>query len=457
MLYLYKMPPKPKPKPKPEPDPYQKQIDSSIANRKYMRDKEINQKRKIRKIRIGINDEENPFHSGRCKKAYEPVLYPKFPVFSVFEHEFNADDFVILRYADNEKFCPFSNIYKELEYYNTFGKAGFSPVVSQILIVLSVSVLLKAKLSRITNNDYADKILKSLQNDDDDDITFAYQQFETIVQQIPKTISIDDFAETFNEFLQEYKKHQPAQPKKDYRKFLHFTPDEFLSHFSDENVEKPDSSADVWVLMEKANCGNTLLGNIILEIYENKYRQMFIDLRIFLKRFVETFGLINADIKLDNLCIGKDGQFIMIDFEPDYILDIRNSGIEIKYFIDYMLFQTYTNIIIWHGRFNRIDIPIIFSKDYINEMVTKIQEFKKKDLIDELYSHSKNHMFDRESTTIDELYTKLKTSGVDKEVPIEFEPKPQIPSIFSGLLKYWGSGKKTKRKKRSKKNRSRRF
>jgi hypothetical protein len=453
------------PKPKPESDPYDNRIKQSIVNRKYKRDEEINQKRKIRKIIIGINNEDKPFHSGTCKKAYEPVLKPVYPVFSVFEHEFSADDFVILRYVDNDS-CPFSNIYKELEYYNTFGKAGFSPVVSQILIVLSVSVLLKAKLTKITNNKYATEMLKSLQNYDD--ITFAYQQFDAIEPEISKGFSNGYSAETFNVFLQEYKKRQPVQPKKDYRQFLDFTPDKFLSHFSDENVVKPDSSADVWVLMEKANCGNTLFGNKILEIYENNYRQMFIDLRNFLKRFVDRFGLINADIKLDNLCIGKDRQFIMIDFEPDYILDIRNSGIEIKYFIDYMLFQTYTNIIIWHGRNNGgrniINTQIIFSEDYIHKMVTEIKKFKKKDLINELYSHSKANMFDSKSTNMEELYTKLKNHGAVSFEPIEFEPivfEPPGPNIFSRLgssLGFWG-GKKTKRnnKKRSKKNRSRRF
>jgi hypothetical protein len=459
--------PKPKPKPNPKDDPYDKRIKNSIVNRKYTRDKEINQKRKIK---IGINNVDKPFHSGTCKEAYEPVLKPEYPVFSVFEHEFRADDFVILRYADKDISCPFSNIYIELEYYNKFGKAGFSPVVSQILIVLSVSVLLKAKLSRITNNEYADEILKSLQNDDDDDITFAYQQVDAIVPEIHEIFSNGYSAETFNELLQKYKKHQPEQPIQDYRQFLDFTPDEFLSHFRDENVEKPDSSADVWVLMEKANCGNK-----ILKIYENNYRQMFIDLRIFLKRFVERFGLINADIKLDNLCIGKDGQFIMIDFDPGYILDIRNSGIEIKYFIDYMLFQTYTNIIIWHGRNIIIYIPIIFSKYYINKMVTEIEKFKKKNLIDALFSHSLSTALDNTETVTDPkriqiiIYDKLEKHGVSTVEPIEFEPiefEPPGPNIFSRLGSSLHSlfflpkgGKKTKRnnKKRSKKNRSRRF
>lgn len=444
----------PKPKPKPIHDPYANRIGNSIANRKYMRDNQINKKRKIQ---IGINDLQNPFHSGTCKQAYEPVLEPKYPIFSVSVDEFREDDFVILRYADKDS-CSFSNIYKELEYYNIFGKAGFSPVVSQILTVLSVSVLLKAKLSEITDNEYATQILDSLQNDSD--ITFAYQQFEVIGQEIRNRFTNSVSAETFNEFLQEYKKTLPAQPKQDYRKFLDFTPDEFLSHFSDENVEKPDSSADVWLLMEKANCGNTLTGNKILKIYENNYRQMFIDLRIFLKRFVERFWLINADIKLDNLCIGKDGKFIMIDFDPDYILYIRDSNIELRYFIDYMLFQTYTNIIIWHGRADRINIPIIFSKNYISEMVTEIGKFDKKNLINELFSHSKNHAFDKPITTMKRLYDKLSEHGVSFHEPIEFEPIEFEPNIFSRLASrfgFWGGGKKTKRKKRSKKNRSRRF
>jgi hypothetical protein len=443
-------------------DQYQKHIDDSNQYRKDKRYKEINQKRKIK---IGINNVKKPFHSGTCKKAYEPVLDPQFPVFSVFEHEFSAGNFVILRYADKDDSCPFSNIYKELEYYNNFGKAGFSPVVSQILIVLSVSVLLKAKLSEITNNEYATEMLKSLQNDDDDDdddddITFAYQQFDAIVPEIRKGFSNGYSAETFNVLLQKYKKRQPEQPIQDYRQFLDFTPDEFLSHFRDENVEKPDSSADVWVLMEKANCGNK-----ILKIYENNYRQMFIDLRIFLERFVERFGLINADIKLDNLCIGKYGQFIMIDFDPNYILDISKSDIERKYFIDYMLFQTYTNIIIWHGRNIRIYIPIIFSKDYIREMVTEIKNFEKKNLIDELFFHSLSTALDNNETVTDPrriqtiIYDKLSEHGVSSFEPIKVEPPG--PNIFSSLGSRWGfwGGKKTKRnnKKRSKKNRSRRF
>ena len=449
--------PKPKPKPKPKPmpmhDSYEGRIGNSEANRKYMRDKKINQKRKIK---IGINDVENPFHSGTCKNAYQPVLNPKYPIFSVSVDEFSEDKFVILNYRDKpDDSCPFPNIYKELEYYNIFGKTGFSPVVSQILTVLSVSVLLKAKLSKITDNEYATQILDSLQ--DDDDITIAYQQFETIAQKISNSFVNSDSAETFNDFLQEYKKTLPEQPKQDYRRFLDFTPDEFLLHFSDENVEKPDSSADVWLLMEKANCGNTLTGNTILKLYKDNYRQMFIDLRIFLKRFVENFKMINADIKLDNLCT-KDGQFIMIDFDPGYIFDISDSNINPRYFIDYMLFQTYTNIIIWHGKFGRINIPIIFSEDYITEMVTEISKFGKKNLIKELFSHSKNHMFDtNQSTTMEILYDKLSDHGASSFEPIEFEP-PR-PNIFSRLGNYllWGGGKKTKRKKRSKKNRSRRF
>ena len=409
------------------------------------------QRNKKRKIKIGINDKQNSFHSGTCKYAYEPVLNPDYPIFSVFEHEFKGDKFVILRYADKDS-CSFSNIYKELEYYNIFGKAGFSPVVSQILTVLSVSVLLKAKLSKITNDEYATQMLASLQDDDDDDITIAYQQFEAIQQEIRNRFMNNDSAETFNEYLQEYKKTLPAQLKQDYRQNLHFTPDEFLSYFSDENVGKPDSSADVWVLMEKANCGNT-----ILKLYEDNYRQMFIDLRIFLKRFVESFRLINADIKLDNLCT-KDGQFIMIDFDPDYIFDIVGSNIELRYFIDYMLFQTYTNIIIWHGRNDRINIPIIFSEDYIREMETQIRKFGKKDLINELYSHSKNHMFDtNQSTTMEKLYQKLRDHGASSFEPIEFEPPRPNNSSWASIFGFWGSGKKTKRKKRSKKNRSRRF
>lgn len=412
------------------------------------------QKKKKDKIKIGINDVEKTFHSGACKNAYQPVLNPVYPIFSVFEHEFKVDKFVILNYRDTyNKACPFSNIYKELEYYNIFGKDGFSPVVSQILTVLSVSVLLKAKLSKITNDEYATQMLASLQ--DDDDITIAYQQFEAIQQEIRNRFMNNVSAETFNELLQEYKKTQPAQSKQDYRKFLDFTPDEFLLHFSDENVEKPDSSADVWLLMEKANCGNTLTGNTILKLYENRYRQMFINLRIFLKRFVEKFMFINADIKLDNLCT-KDGQFIMIDFDPGYIFGIRDSNIELRYFIDYMLFQTYTNIVIWHG----INIPIIFYEDYISKMVTEIGKFDKKNLINELFSHSKNHAFDKPITTMKRLYDKLSEHGVSFHEPIEFEPIEFEPNIFSRLASrfgFWGGGKKTKRKKRSKKNRSRRF
>ena len=243
--------------------------------------------------------------------------------------------------------------------------------------------------------------------------------------------------------------------RNDSIKHLHFTPDNFLSHFKDDNVEKPDST-DVWFLMEKADCGRK-----ILDIYKDNYIKLFIDLHAFLKRFVDRFSLINADIKLDNLCIGKDGQFIMIDFDPDYIIDIRGSLIETKYFIDYMLFQTYINIIIWHGK----NIPIIFDKDHIKTMISEISNFKEQLLINKLYRYSFNTMsvvkpdFNKTDILLDGIYTRLRRSGVSTYEPIDFEPPG--PNVFSRLgsrLGFWG-GKKTKRnnKKRSKKNRSRRF
>ncbi len=315
-------------------------------------------------------------------------------VYKMFKvYEFTEGKFVIINFKEG---CEFSNIYKELEYYSKFGEAGFSPVVSEILTVLRNG---------------------SIQH-------------------------------------------------------LHFTPDGFLSHFKDDNVEKPDSS-DVWFLMEKADCGKK-----ILDFYKDNYIKLFINLRNFLKRFVETFNLINADIKIDNLCIGKDGQFIMIDFDPDYIIDIRGSidnnniPIETKYFIDYMLFQTYINIIIWYGK----NISIIFDKDHIKTMISKISNFKEHLLINKLYRHSfydrrlvDKPDFNKTDILLDGIYTRLHRSGVSTVEPIEFEPpgpniffEPPGPNIFSS----WGSwlfqsrgGKKTKRnnKKRSKKNRSRRF
>jgi len=87
-------------------DPYVDHNEKRNANIKDMRHNELNQKIKIR---IGINNVDKPFHSGTCKEAYEAVLAPEFPVFNVSVDEFSANDFVILRYADNDSCSHYYN------------------------------------------------------------------------------------------------------------------------------------------------------------------------------------------------------------------------------------------------------------------------------------------------------------------------------------------------------------
>ena len=136
----------------------------------------------------------------------------------------------------------------------------------------------------------------------------------------------------------------------------------FLKRFNSGHV-MPES-----YLVEKGNCDNG-----VLQHYLGNYPQLLIDLHKFLTEKVVSNGLVNTDIKIPNLCIGKDGKFRMIDLDPNFLKPIQLTNILPTDYVNYMVFQVYINL--KHSFGINIDIRTIFSQNDLQQMFVNLYNF----------------------------------------------------------------------------------
>ena len=121
-------------------------------------------------------------------------------------------------------------------------------------------------------------------------------------------------------------------------------------------------------LVEKGNCDNG-----VLQHYLGNYPQLLIDLHKFLTEKVVSNGLVNTDIKIPNLCIGKDGKVRMIDLDPNFLKPIQLTNILPTDYVNYMVFQVYINL--KHSFGINIDIRTIFSQNDLQQMFVNLYNF----------------------------------------------------------------------------------
>ncbi len=148
-------------------------------------------------------------------------------------------------------------------------------------------------------------------------------------------------------------------------------PVSLLNFISNYQVDKIPPE---YLLVEESICGEK-----ILDFYGSKYLEMFSKLREFLeKKIVGTNGYVNTDIKLENLCIDKNGEFKMIDLDPNFIqeIEVQNDQISNEDYVNYMLFQVYC-LLCRRGKLdlNFKDIFAICKTKNIVEMISKLKNF----------------------------------------------------------------------------------
>lgn len=112
---------------------------------------------------------------------------------------------------------------------------------------------------------------------------------------------------------------------------------------------------------------------------------LFRNLRTFLQEKVVGNNLVNADIKIPNLCIDKEGNFKMIDLDPNFLQPIQLDGIiDEEDYINYMMFQVYVHSYMYMGVvINDSDLNIIFPDGVLQKMIRNISTFK----VDNTYTH----------------------------------------------------------------------
>jgi hypothetical protein len=145
---------------------------------------------------------------------------------------------------------------------------------------------------------------------------------------------------------------------------------EFLRNYNVSNVPNGLS-----YLVEKFNCSEEIF-RYFRDAHGNfDYMHFFRKLNTFLTDKIVANSIINTDIKIPNLCVDHNGDIKMIDLDPNFIKPIQ-AHIDTKYYVNYMIFQVYINLVFAYNRNIRLN-EIIDSASLL-KMMQKMYRFADK-------------------------------------------------------------------------------
>jgi hypothetical protein len=124
---------------------------------------------------------------------------------------------------------------------------------------------------------------------------------------------------------------------------------DFLHNYNVSNVPNGLS-----YIVEKFNCSDDIFRYFTDSHGNFDSTRFFRKLRTFLTNKIVANNIINTDIKIPNLCTDQNGNIKMIDLDPNFIKPIQ-AHISPKYYVDYMIFQVYINLVFSYNRNIRLN------------------------------------------------------------------------------------------------------